>query len=95
VAALEGLAGGRPVVATRVGGTREVVPAPRAGRVVDPMDPVAIAAAILDLLDHPPSARACRAAAAPSALPRQARKVAAILEAAVARRAGGDVSETA
>ncbi len=32
VVALEALAGGRPVVATRVGGTREVVPAPRAGR---------------------------------------------------------------
>ena len=43
VAALEALAGGRPVVATRVGGTREVVPDPGAGRVVDPLDPAAIA----------------------------------------------------
>ncbi len=44
VVALEALAGGRPVVATRIGGTREVVPDPRAGRVVDPLDPAAIAA---------------------------------------------------
>ena len=85
VAALEALAGGRPVVATRIGGTREVVPDPRAGRVVDPMDPVAVAAAILDLLKHPPSPEACRAAAAPSALPRQARRVAAVLRSAVDR----------
>lgn len=86
VAALEALAGGRPVVATRVGGTREVVPDPRAGRVVDPLDPAAIAGAILALLDDPPAPDACRAAAAPNALPRQARKVAAILRKAVGER---------
>lgn len=86
VAALEALAGGRPVVATAVGGTREVVPVPSAGRVVDPLDPAAIAAAILSVLDDPPSPEACRAAAAPSALPRQARKVAAILRKAVEER---------
>jgi glycosyltransferase involved in cell wall biosynthesis len=85
VVALEALAGGRPVVATRVGGTREVVPDPRAGRVVDPLDPAAIAAAILDLLAHPPSPEACRAAAAPNALTRQARRVADILQRAVER----------
>lgn len=85
VVALEALAGGRPVVATRLGGTREVVPDPGAGRVVDPLDPAAIAAAMLDLLEHPPSPEACRRAAQPNALTRQARRVAAILERAVAR----------
>ena len=89
VAALEALAGGRPVVATRVGGTREVVPDPRAGRVVDPLDPAAIAAAILSLLDDPPSPEDCRAAAAPHAIPRQARKVAAILQRAVDEHGAG------
>ena len=85
VVALEALAGGRPVVATRVGGTREVVPDPRAGRVVDPLDPTAIAVAILDLLDRPPSPETCRGAAAPNSLSRQARRVAAILHRAVDR----------
>lgn len=86
VAALEALAGGRPVIATRVGGTREVVPDPRAGRVVDPLDPAAIATAILAVLADPPSPETCRAAAAPNALTRQARKVAGILERAVEER---------
>ena len=74
-----GLAGGRPVVATRVGGAREVVPDPEAGRVVDPADPVAIAAALLAVLDDPPSPEACRRAAEPHSLERQAERVAAIL----------------
>lgn len=85
VVALEALAGGRPVVATRVGGTREVVPDPRAGRIVDPRDPGAIAGAILALLDDPPTPAACRAAARPHDLERQAGRVATILQRAVAR----------
>lgn len=85
IVALEALAGGRPVVATAVGGTREVVPAPRAGRIVDPRDPGAIAGAILALLDDPPSPSACRDAALPHGLERQAGRVAAILERAAAR----------
>ena len=84
VAALEALAAGRPVVATRVGGTREVVPDPRAGRVVDPADPAAIARAILALLADPPSPEDCRGAAEPHGLDRQAARVAAILERAAA-----------
>lgn len=84
IAALEGLAGGRPVVATRVGGAHEVVPA-SAGRVVDPLDPVAVGRAILDLIDSPPSPHACRAAAVPHGLSRQAGRVAAVLERAAGR----------
>lgn len=79
VAALEAMASGRPVVATREGGTREVVPDPAAGRVVDPLDPVAVGAAILDLLDDPPDPAVCRAAAEAHALPVQAGRVAGIL----------------
>ena len=85
IVALEALAGGRPVVATAVGGTREVVPAPRAGRVVDPRDPAGIARALLAVIDDPPSAEACRRAAEPHGLDRQAARVAAILEHAADR----------
>lgn len=84
VVALEALAGGRPVVATAVGGTREIVPDPTAGRVVDPRDPGEIARAILATLDDPPSPQACRSAAEPHGLERQAARVAAILERAAA-----------
>ncbi|MGD9696729.1 MAG: glycosyltransferase [Thermoleophilia bacterium] len=84
IAALEGLAGGRPVVATRVGGTCEVVPVPRAGRIVDPADPGAIARALSAVLADPPDPETCRAAAAPHSLERQAARVEAIL-----RRAAG------
>ena len=79
IAALEALAGGRAVVVTRAGGAREVVPDPEAGRVVDPADPGAIAAALLAVLDDPPSPDACRRAAEPHSLERQAERVAAIL----------------
>jgi glycosyltransferase involved in cell wall biosynthesis len=79
IAALEALAAGRPVVATAVGGAREVVPDPGAGRVVDPADPGAIAAALLAVLDDPPSPEACRRAAEPHSLERQSDRVAAIL----------------
>ena len=84
VVALEALAGGRPVVATAVGGTREVVPAPRAGRIVDPRDPGAIARALLAVLADPPAPAACREAARPHGIDRQAARVAAILERAAA-----------
>jgi glycosyltransferase involved in cell wall biosynthesis len=85
VAALEALAAGRPVVATRVGGTREVVPDPGAGRVVDPADPWAIARAILAVLADPPSPEACRAAVEPHGIDVQAGKVDAILRRATLR----------
>ena len=41
VVALEAMASGRPVAATRIGGTAEVVG--RAGTLVDPLDPRSIA----------------------------------------------------
>lgn len=83
VVALEALASGRPVVATRVGGTPEVVPAPRAGALVNPADPMAIAAAIQRVLASPPTPQACREAAMPNSVDRQAAKVEAALRAAV------------
>ena len=90
IAALEALAMERPVVATAVGGVREVVPAPAAGRIVDPADPTAIAAALLDVLDRPPAPGACRRAAEAHAVARQAARVAGILaRAAAAGRVSG------
>lgn len=86
VAALEGLAGGRPVVVTAVGGAKEVVPEPDAGRVVDPGDPAAIAAAVEAVLADRPSPEACREAAEPHALEHQADRVASILRGAASRR---------
>ncbi|WP_217914275.1 glycosyltransferase [Miltoncostaea marina] len=86
IVALEALAGGRPVVATAVGGTREVVPDPAAGRVVDPRDPGAIARAIGELLDEPPAEAACRAAAEEHSLARQAARVEEVLRRALRPR---------
>ncbi|HZB92954.1 MAG TPA: TIGR03088 family PEP-CTERM/XrtA system glycosyltransferase [Stellaceae bacterium] len=48
---LEAMASGRPVLATRVGGTPEIVPDGVVGRLVPPADPAALAAAILDYAD--------------------------------------------
>jgi glycosyltransferase involved in cell wall biosynthesis len=86
IAALEALASGRPVVATRVGGTREIVPGGGPGRIVDPLDPVAIGDALLSLLDDPPSPEECRRVAEPHSLERQAGRVAAILRATLPGR---------
>jgi glycosyltransferase involved in cell wall biosynthesis len=57
VVPIEALAAGRPVIATAVGGALPGV-VRRVG-----VDPVQIGVAIGELLDHPPSAGACRAAA--------------------------------
>ena len=56
VAALEAMAAGRPVVATRVGGLPEVVG--DAGLLVDVDDPGALAAALARLAREPATARA-------------------------------------
>jgi len=85
--ALEALACGRPVVATAHGGTAEVL-TPDVGRVVDPADPAALAAAILETVAAPPDPARCRAVAAGHALDVQAARVEAVLHAAVRDRGG-------
>ena len=59
---VESLACGTPVVTSDVGGAREVIDRPEAGRLV-PRDPAAIAAAVNDLLADPPDRGAVRRAA--------------------------------
>jgi glycosyltransferase involved in cell wall biosynthesis len=63
-AVLEALASGRPVVATAVGGTRELIHDPALGRLVPPGDPVALAAAIREALASPWDAGAIAASVA-------------------------------
>jgi glycosyltransferase involved in cell wall biosynthesis len=58
VALIEALAAGRPVVATRVGGTPDVLGDGAFGELVAPEDPEALAAAILRSLDARGEARA-------------------------------------
>ncbi len=57
---LESMACGTPVVATRVGGTPEIVAAPEAGLLVDQRTPAALAAALRQLLAAPPDRAATR-----------------------------------
>jgi teichuronic acid biosynthesis glycosyltransferase TuaC len=59
---VESLACGTPVVTSDVGGAREVIDRPEAGRLV-PRDPVAIAAAVRELLVTPPDSAVARCAA--------------------------------
>jgi glycosyltransferase involved in cell wall biosynthesis len=59
---VEALACGTPVVTSDVGGAREVIDRPQAGRLV-PRDPDAIAQAVNDMLRDPPDPAAVRAAA--------------------------------
>lgn len=54
--ALEAMASGRPVVAAAVGGLPEVVQDGQTGILLPPDDPIALAAAVLRLLDAPPLA---------------------------------------
>ena len=84
VVALEAMASGRPVAATRVGGTAEVVG--RAGTLVDPLDPRSIASGVLALLADPPSVATCVSAAEAQSVDRQALRVADVLTTAAARR---------
>lgn len=55
---LEAQAMGRPVVATRVGGVPSIVKDGLTGRLVEPKDPVGLAAAIIAILDSPDRGRA-------------------------------------
>lgn len=59
---VEAVASGTPIVIADVGGARELLDRPEAGRLV-PREPAAIAAAIADLIAHPPAQEAVRAAA--------------------------------
>ena len=86
-ALLEGLASGRPVVATNVGGPPEFVP-PAAGVLVDPLDEDAITSALRDAAALPVPNAAARAAAEEHDVNEQARRVEEILRAARDRRAG-------
>jgi glycosyltransferase involved in cell wall biosynthesis len=58
VALIEALAAGKPVVATRVGGTPDLLRGGDFGRLVEAGDPGGVAAAILDTLRDPTSALA-------------------------------------
>jgi glycosyltransferase involved in cell wall biosynthesis len=86
-ALLEGMACGRSVVATAVGGPPEFV-IPDAGVLVDPLDTDAIAIGLRAAAEFPRPNDAARAAAATHDVNEQARRVEEILEAARDRRAG-------
>jgi glycosyltransferase involved in cell wall biosynthesis len=62
IALLEACAAGLPIVATDVGGNREIVADGTNGRLVPAGDPAALAAALGGLLDDPPRAAAMGAA---------------------------------
>jgi glycosyltransferase involved in cell wall biosynthesis len=85
-ALLEGMACGRSVVATRIGGPPEFVP-PEAGVLVDPLDVEALAAGMRRAAALPRPNEAARAAAAAHDLRRQAERLEAILSRAAGRRA--------
>ena len=55
-AIVEAMMSGLPVVASSVGGIPELVDEGRTGRLVPPGDPVQLAAAVIDVLDHPDDA---------------------------------------
>jgi glycosyltransferase involved in cell wall biosynthesis len=57
VALIEALAAGVPVVATRVGGTGDLLAGGAFGQLVEPADPRALADAILDVMRDPGAAR--------------------------------------
>ena len=78
-AALEAMACGRSVVATRIGGPPEFVP-PEAGVLVDPVDEDALVEALRAAAALPCPNPAARAAAAEHDVRRQAEKVEAILQ---------------
>ena len=84
-ALLEALACGKPVVATRIGGPPEFVPA-GGGVLVDPLDVDELVRALVTAALLPTPNEAARAAAAEHDLWRQAERVEAILQRAVRDR---------
>jgi glycosyltransferase involved in cell wall biosynthesis len=84
-AILEAMACGRTVVATRIGGPPEFVPA-GAGILVDPLDETGIARALAQAATYPTPNDAAREAAAAHDVRRQAERVEEILLRAVRGR---------
>ena len=84
-ALLEGMAAGRSVVATRIGGPPEFVP-PEAGVLVDPLDVEALAGALSQAASLPSPNEAARAAAAKHDVRLQAERIEASLSRAAAGR---------
>jgi glycosyltransferase involved in cell wall biosynthesis len=84
-ALLEGMACGRSVVATRIGGPPEFVP-PEAGILVDPLDAAALAEALRAAAAFPCPNDAAREAAAAHDVRRQAERIEEILSRAAAGR---------
>jgi glycosyltransferase involved in cell wall biosynthesis len=84
-ALLEGMAAGRSVVATRIGGPPEFVP-PDAGVLVDPLDVDALAHGLRRAAGFPRPNAAGREAAAAHDVRRQAERIEAILSRAAAGR---------
>src|SRR5580765_1399331 len=82
---LEGMACGRAVVATRIGGPLEFVP-PDAGVLVDPLDIASLERGLRTAAELPRPNEAARAAAAGHDVRLQARRVEEILERAVRDR---------
>jgi glycosyltransferase involved in cell wall biosynthesis len=70
VALIEAMAAARPVVATNVGGVREVVKDGETGLLVPPRDPEAMAQAILRLLSRPDTGQQLGEAGRRQAFPR-------------------------
>jgi glycosyltransferase involved in cell wall biosynthesis len=84
-ALLEGMAAGKSVLATRVGGPPEFVP-PEAGVLVDPLDTTALADGMRRAAELPQPNPAARAAAAEHDVKRQAERIESILERAARDR---------
>jgi glycosyltransferase involved in cell wall biosynthesis len=84
-ALLEGMAAGRSVLATRIGGPPEFVP-PEAGVLVDPLDVDALARGLAAAAALPVPNEAARAAAAEHDVRRQAEKIEALLLRAAGRQ---------
>lgn len=82
---IEALASGTPIVIPDVGGARQVVRTPEAGRIV-PRTSTAFAAAIQSLITSPPSAAAVRATVEPFTWEANSRNLHAYYQALIDRR---------
>jgi teichuronic acid biosynthesis glycosyltransferase TuaC len=82
---LEAIASGTPVVIPDVGGARQVVTAPAAGRIVD-RTPAAFAEALAELIANPPAPADTRAIAAPFTWAANSERYRAFLQRLVDRR---------